>query len=229
MKKVIITQSNYIPWKAYFDAINMVDEFVVYDDMQFTKRDWRNRNKIKTPQGLKWLTIPVQVKGKYLQKINETLISDPKWGQNHWKTIVLNYKKTPGFSEYAEAFEQLYLRSGPERLSEINLDFIRLINKILGITTPIRMSGEFELTGNNTERLVNICRQTGATDYYTGPRSKNYMDETLFAKAGINVHYFDYSNYPEYPQLYGDFVHEVSIVDLLFHTGTTAKRYMKSF
>jgi hypothetical protein len=229
MKKVIITQSNYIPWKGYFDAINMVDEFIIYDDMQYTKRDWRNRNKIKTKDGVQWLTIPVEVKGKYFQKINETRISDPAWAKQHWNTIFHSYLKAPHFNLYKQQFEEAYLGCSTDLLSEVNHSFLKLICGILGITTPMRWSSEFELGEGKTERLVDICKKIGATDYYSGPAAKNYMDESLFEKEGIRVHYFDYSGYPPYSQLHGEFTHEVSILDLLFNEGPDAKKYMKSF
>ena len=229
MKKALITQSNYIPWKGYFDAINMVDEFIIYDDMQFTRRDWRNRNKIKTKDGLIWLTIPVEVKGKYFQKINETVISDPNWGMHHWKTIQYNYHKTPYFTLYKDQFEEAFLNNDKKYLTNINHQFIKLVCGILGIKTPIRFSEEFELKEEKTERLVDICKKIGATDYYSGPAAKAYMNESLFANENINIHYFDYSGYPEYPQLFNNFAHDVSIIDLLFNEGENAKKYMKSF
>src|SRR5215470_16574041 len=111
MKKVAIVQSNYIPWKGYFDLIGAVDEFILYDDMQFTRRDWRNRNKIKTSSGVQWLTIPVAVKGKYYQKINETLIQEPDWGRRHYETIRTNYLKTPYFQFYEPQLTDLYMNT----------------------------------------------------------------------------------------------------------------------
>lgn len=228
-KSILITQSNYIPWKGYFDNINMVDEFVVYDDMQYTKRDWRNRNQIKTPQGLFWLTVPVEVKGKFSQRINETCVSDKEWGKKHWKTIVANYSKAPYFKAYKDAFEPLYCDESLQNLTEINVSFITTINSILGIKTSIRDSREFELAEEKTERLVDICKKCGATDYYTGPAAKDYMNEDLFSQENINVHYYDYSGYPEYPQLFGEFSHYVTILDLLFNTGSDIKNNMKSF
>lgn len=207
----------------------MVDEFIIYDDMQFTRRDWRNRNKIKTKDGLLWLTIPVEVKGKYHQKINETVVSNPNWGIDHWKTILYNYHKTPYFNLYKDIFENAYLNNKKKYLSEINLLFIQLICGILGIKTIIGFSSDFELKEERTERLVDICKKTGATDYYSGPAAKAYMNESLFANESIKVHYFDYSGYTEYPQLFGKFAHDVSIIDLLFNEGEDAKKYMKSF
>lgn len=229
MKRIAISQSNYIPWKGYFDGINTVDEFILYDDMQYTRRDWRNRNKIKTKDGVKWLTIPVDVKGKYLQKINETKISEPKWGQEHWSTIYHNYTKAPYFNDYKEIFEQLYLGAEEEYLSMVNYNFLKSICGILGITTNFIWSSEFKLLEDRNERLVDICKQRGATDYYSGPSSQSYIDESLFAKENIKIHYFDNSGYPEYHQLYGEFDHALSILDLIFNEGPKATSFMKSF
>ena len=228
MKKLVITQSNYIPWKGYFDAINLADELILYDDVQFTRRDWRNRNKIVTPNGLLWLTIPVQNKGRYFQKINETKIDGNAWAEEHWKTIVYNYKKAPYFKEYAPMFESCY-RNPDDYLSLVNRNFIETINGILGINTNIFWSNEFNLIEGKTERLVDLCLQRGATDYYSGPAAKAYINPEIFAEAGINLHYFDYSNYPEYKQLFGGFEHGVSIMDLIFNVGPDAKKYMKTF
>lgn len=228
-KKILITQSNYIPWKGYFDAINTVDEFVIYDDMQFTRRDWRNRNMIKTPTGSQWLTIPVDVKGKYRQKINETMISDEGWGEKHWKTIVHNYSRAKHFDLYRDIFEKIYLGNTSLRLSEVNYAFIAAICSILGIRTSIKWSGDFKLDSERTMRLAKICQELDGTDYYSGPAAKAYMDEAVFEKMNIKVHYFDYSNYPVYDQLYGDFDHHVTILDLLFNEGPDAAKFMKSF
>lgn len=229
MKKIAILQSNYIPWKGYFDLINMVDEFILYDDMQYTRRDWRNRNKIKTPQGLKWLTVPVDVKGKYFQKINETKLSDKDWGKKHWQQIKQNYSKTKYFKEYKDIFEKLYLNCDEELLSEINYKFIITINEILGITTKIRWSSEFELVDGQTEKLLGICKDCNADIYLSGPAAKDYFDEEMAKKENIKVEWMDYSGYKEYEQLHPPFEHGVTILDLIFNEGPDAKKYMKSF
>jgi len=228
-KSILITQSNYIPWKGYFDSMNSIDEFIVFDDMQYTKRDWRNRNQIKTPEGLRWLSIPVEVKGKFNQKINETLVADSAWGKEHWKTLVANYAKAPFFNAYKPIFEPLYFDDTLRNLSQINIQFIEAVNKILGIKTLILDSRDFSLSDGKTQRLVDLCIARGASQYCTGPAAKAYMDEALFKEAGITVKYFDYSNYPEYPQLFGEFQHAVTILDLLFNCGPTSINYMKSF
>ncbi|MES2394534.1 MAG: WbqC family protein [Bacteroidota bacterium] len=229
MKKILITQSNYIPWKGYFDNINAVDEFVVYDDMQYTKRDWRNRNLIKTPLDPQWLTIPVEVKGKYFQKINETIIADPNWGDKHWKILQSNYAKAPFFKQFKDAIKPIYYNKNLLYITEINVTFIKAINEILDINTKIIDSRQFCLVDGKTERLVDICKKRNGTDYYSGPAAKEYMDEYLFEKESISVHYFDYSNYPPYPQLFGEFTHYVSILDLIFNVGDDAKNYMKNY
>lgn len=228
-KTVAIVQSNYIPWKGYFDLINLVDEFILFDDMQYTRRDWRNRNRIKTSQGLKWMTIPVEVKGKYVQKINQTVISDPDWHTKHWKAIEHNYSKACFFSEYREWIESLYANVTDKHLSRINALFITRICELLQIRTVISPSTNYELVDGKTERLVHLCKQAGATRYVTGPNAKNYMDEEQFRTHGISVQYIDYSGYPEYRQLFPPFDHAVSILDLVFNEGPHAKKYMKSF
>jgi len=229
MKKILITQSNYIPWKGYFDAINMADEMILFDDMQYTKRDWRNRNMIKTAQGPQWLSIPVEVKGKYFQKICDTVISDKDWAKNHWKSISLNYSKSDCFKEFKDEFEDLFLSFHETHLSKINFRFISSINKILGIKTKISWSSEYELLDGKTERLVSICKILGATEYLTGPAAKNYTDEKLFMRENIKITYLNYDHYPEYNQLYPPFTHAVSIIDLIFNEGKNAKHFMKSF
>lgn len=225
---IFITQSNYIPWKGYFDAINSADVFVVYDDMQYTKNDWRNRNQIKTPNGTQWLTIPVK-SVSLDQKINETAVANQVWRKKHWKTIVQNYSKAPHFKKYAAEFEALYLDSSHEKLSEINHSFIVLINKLLCIETEVVWSSDYELKGDKNERLVNLCTELGGTKYLSGPAAQNYLAVDLFTKAGIEVEWMDYSNYPEYPQLFPPFEHGVTVLDLLFNMGQEARTFMKSF
>lgn len=229
LKKVAILQSNYIPWKGYFDIIGSVDEFIIYDEVQYTKRDWRNRNLIKTKEDVKWLSIPVQVKGKYLQKISETKVDDNKWAQHHWSVLCQNYSKAPYFKTYNDFFEDLYMQCSNEVfLSNINYLFIKNICKILGITSRIRWSSEFTLSKGKTEKLIELCEQTNATHYLSGPSAKNYIQDKLFVKTGIVLEWMNYEGYPEYPQLYPPFEHGVSIVDLLFNAGPAARNFMKS-
>ena len=227
MKKVAILQSNYIPWKGYFDMIRMVDEFILYDDMQYTRRDWRNRNKIKTPNGLSWLTIPVEVKGKYFQKINETLISEPTWAKNHWATIKQFYSKTKFFKEYKDVFENFYLKTEERYLSIVNYELIKIISEILGIKTKISWSSDYELVDGKTERLLSLAQQAGATEYLSGPAAKDYIVDSFFEDAGIKLSWMDYSGYPEYSQLNPPFEHGVTVLDLIFNEGDNASNFMK--
>jgi len=229
MKKIAILQSNYIPWKGYFDLINQVDEFILYDDAQYTRRDWRNRNKIKTPQGLQWLTIPVATKGNYKQKINEIKLSDSNWKITHWKTLQRNYSKAPFFSDYGGIFSSLYLENSYSYLSEVNEQFIRKINSILGIKTHIRHSSEFILEEDRTDRLLGICQQCNAQVYLSGPAAQEYFDLSKARERGIEVEWMSYEGYPEYNQLYPSFEHNVTILDLLFNEGPCAPKFMKSF
>ena len=210
--------------------INMVNEFILYDDCQFTKRDWRNRNKIKTPNGSQWLTIPVEVKGKYHQKIKDTVVSDPEWSKKHWSAIKYNYSKANFFKDFEDQFEELYLGCEEKYLSDINYRFITAINQILGISTKISWSMDYDLSVvGNTEKLIHLCKQAKANIYLSGPSAKNYMDEELFNKEGIRVEWMDYNRYPEYSQLYPPFEHRVSVIDLIFNIGENARNYMKSF
>lgn len=228
IKNVIITQSNYIPWKGYFDAISISDEFVVYDDMQYTKRDWRNRNLIKTQQGLKWLTIPVEVKGNFFQKINETKIADKNWNKQHWDILKQAYSKSKKYSETKDFVENLYRSSSFDYLTDVNVHFITEICAYLKIDINLKMSSDFVLNEERSQRLLDICLELNATDYYSGPAAKAYMDEKIFEDAKVGVHYLDYSNYLEYEQLNPPFEHGVSILDLIFNEGEDSYKFLKN-
>ncbi|MDI9408324.1 MAG: WbqC family protein [Candidatus Pacebacteria bacterium] len=227
MKKIAILQSNYIPWKGYFDMIAAVDEFIIYDDMQYTRRDWRNRNLINTKNGLVWLTIPVANKGQYEQKIRETLVSEPDWAKKHWRSIELTYARARHFTEIAEWLAPLYLNQTETNLSLINRQFIDAICNYLGIKTVIKNSWDYQLIEGKTERLADLCVQAGGGVYISGPAAKDYIDESIFTGHRIELIWFDYSGYAEYPQLQSEFIHGVSILDLLFNCGQDSRSYMK--
>jgi hypothetical protein len=229
VKTVAIVQSNYIPWKGYFDLINSVDEFILYDIVQYTRRDWRNRNLIKTRQGLHWLTIPVQVKGRYRQAIQETTITDSGWSRRHFETIRHSYRRAPFFDEYEPFLLDLYRESTDMLLSEVNERFLIAICSRLGIRTAISRADPYDSARGRNEQLIALCRKSGALRYVSGPGARSYLDEAQFRAAGIDVHWMDYSDYPEYPQLFPPFVHGVSVIDLLLSVGPAAPRYMKSF
>lgn len=226
-KKVAILQSNYIPWKGYFDMIAAVDEFIIYDDMQYTKRDWRNRNQIKTPQGLHWLTVPVKVKGKYFQSIRDTEIDGFGWAELHWKKLEMNYRKAPFYEEVAIWLKPLYFGENYSHITHCNLAFIQAVCEYLSISTVITHSWDYKLVDGKTERLADLCFQAEGTEYISGPAAKDYVDESVFTEKGIKISWFDYLGYQEYPQLWGDFNHGVTILDLLFNCGKKSHRYMR--
>jgi WbqC-like protein family len=225
-KTVASVQSSYIPWKGYFDLIRRSDEFILYDNAQFTKRDWRNRNRIKTPNGLMWLTIPVEVKGKFEQPIKDTRVAEPHWNERHWLSIQANYARAPFFGAYKPVLEELYRECRTTWLSEINYRFISRICDLLSIETRLTWSMDYPVVSGRTERLVGLCTHAGATEYLSGPSAQGYIDAKLFEDAGISLTYMDYQGYPEYPQLHPPFDHQVSIIDLLVHTGPNATAHM---
>lgn len=227
MKTVAILQSNYIPWKGYFDLIKSVDTFVIYDEVQYTKNDWRNRNQIKTATGVAWITIPVR-QLSLSQKIYETEVSQYNWNVKHWNTLKTNYSKAKHFSEYAPVFEKIYQTITTPNLSEINMTFIRAINEILKIDTEIIDSRALNLEGDRNERLIDAIKKLDGTRYISGPSAKSYLDESQFNKEGITVDWIDYSGYPEYEQLYPPFSHAVTVLDLIFNMGQQAPDYLKT-
>lgn len=224
MKRIAILQSSYIPWKGYFDMIAAVDEFILYDDMQFTKNDWRNRNQIKTSQGVQWLTVPV---GKDISRRIRDVTLDARWQVKHWKSLESNYRRAPYFDEIAAWLKPLYIAESYTHLSQMNRCFIEAICNYLCIKTKITNSWDYILLDGKTERLVGLCTQAGGTEYISGPAAKDYVKESVFAEMGIKLTWFDYSGYPKYPQLWGEFAHGVTVLDLLFNCGTDAHRYMR--
>jgi len=229
-KTAAIVQSCYIPWKGYFDLMNSVDEFILFDDRQFTRRDWRNRNRIKTPNGVQWLTIPVRVKGRYHQRIDETVVSDDSWAQRHWQALTHAYGSAPHFGAYGAHFERAYEDVAHEhRLSFINRRLLEAVCEVLGVGTTLKWSTDYAPEGTKTSRLVDLCRKAGGTRYVSGPRARDYIEERLFADASIELTYIDYHDYPVYEQLHPPFDHAVTVLDLVFNTGPEARSHMKSF
>ena len=227
-KRLAIIQSSYIPWKGYFDIIRTVDEFVLLDDAQFTRRDWRNRNLIKTADGLKWMTIPVAAKGRFDEPIDSIGIAAP-WAAKHWATLCHAYARAPHFARLAPRLEAVYQDLAQETmLSAANRRAIEALCAILGIATPIRWSRDYPVQGTRTERLVSICQAAGATEYLSGPSARAYLELDRFAAAGIAVRFADYAGYAEYKQLHGGFTHGVSILDLLFNLGEDAPSAMRT-
>lgn len=229
-RRVAVIQSNYIPWKGYFDIIRACDEFILYDDAQFTSRDWRNRNCLKTEAGLRWLTVPVAVKGRRTSPIKDIRIADASWRKKHWHTIERTYARTEHFKDMRGFMQDLYLKEDFNYLSDLNRHFIAEICAQLGIRTRVTQSMDYALDPrmSSTEKLVELCKKTGAEEYISGPTARSYLDRTVFDSAGIRVRFADYSGYPEYRQLHPPFIHEVSVIDLLVNEGPSAPRFLKT-
>jgi hypothetical protein len=224
-KRVAVLQSNYIPWKGYFDIINDVDLFIFYDDLQYTKGDWRNRNLIKTASGVKWLTIPVGSSEHRL--ICEVRLPNTTWARKHWKTIQQNYNRAPHFERYRPFFEDVFLGRKWENLSELNQYLIRSISReLLGLSTEFSDSRNYALAGRKLGRLLDLLSKAGATAYVSGPSARAYIDPSQFNRLGIELIWKDYSGYPEYPQFFPPFSHHVSIIDLLFQAGPDSQNYI---
>jgi hypothetical protein len=226
MKRVAILQSNYVPWKGYFDIIGSVDVFIFHDDLQYTKNDWRNRNKIKTPKGTEWITVPCGTNEHRL--ICDVELVDSAWQRNHWNKIQTYYAKTPYFSFYRPFFEELYFGQKWRNLSTMNQFFIKSICKdLLGITTRFEDSRAYGLKKTKGDRVIELLNKAGATAYLSGPAAKSYLSEPAFEAEGISLEWISYTGYPEHPQLYPPFDHAVSIIDLLFNCGENSCAYMK--
>ena len=225
MKKIAILQSNYIPWKGVFDMMNKVDTFVFFEDVDFTKRDWRTRNKIKTSEGEVWLTIPVK-KAPRGTKIYEIEISqDENWQEKHYKTITQYDKKAKYFEDYKWLLEKVYLEKKWTNLSEFNIFTNILIARELGIKTEFVNSKDLNTTGAKDDKLIEIVKTLKGDYYLSGPAAKDYIVNEKFKKNKIKLAYIKYG-YPEYPQINGEFNHFVTVLDVLFNTGKEAVNYI---
>lgn len=217
MKRVVVLQSNYVPWKGYFDLVHDADVFVFYDESKYTKNDWRNRNRIVSANGAHWLTIPIAHDAVKL-KINEVTINDAYWQEKHLKSLVESYRKAPYFAQLEPFLDEFYARKKWTHLSELNRAFTEKIARFLGLQTVFKSSKDFGLsTAGPVARLLEVLDKAGATEYITGPSARDYLEEKEndFAARGITLRYKDYAGYPEYPQLGPRFEHAVSILDLI--------------
>lgn len=220
--RVAIIQSAYIPWKGFFDLVGRTDLYVVLDGAQYVKRHWHNRNRIMTPNGPIWLTIPVATKSRFEQPIDEVTFAEP-WADKHWRSIEMAYRKSPFFGEEAPTLKALYETAERlERLTDVNTLFLQALMKRLDIPTKMVRDSEFTPQGKQTARLLDICRKTGAISYLSGPSARDYFEESSFAAAGIAVEWMSYGPYPVYPQRGPAFDHAVSVIDLLFSVGPAA-------
>ena len=224
--KTAILQSNYIPWKGYFDIIGTVDLFIFHDDLQYTKGDWRNRNKIKTPNGAECLSIPCGSGEKRL--ICDVELNDTSWQKKHWNKILANYRKAPFFNQYKEFMESFYLGQKWENLADFNQTFIKAISQeIFGFTTIFEDSRKYDLQLTKADRVIELLKKSDSDYYLSGPLAKDYISEEEFESNGITIEWMDYSGYKEYNQLHDDFIHEVTILDLLFNEGDEAIKFLK--
>lgn len=223
--KVAIIQSSYIPWKGYFDIIHDVDEFIFLDDVQFTTRDWRSRNRIKTADGTHWLTVPTG--GSRSRLICDVMLRDPDWQEKHWKTLCHSYARAPFFRQYVPFFEELYLGQEWTNLSEMNqLMTQRIARELLGIRTVFTDARTYPAQGAKLDRIIDLLRLSGAASYLSGPLAADYLEPRKFRALGIALQLKDYSDYPEYAQLHPPFEHTVSVLDLIFNTGPHAPEYI---
>lgn len=227
VKKAAILQSAYVPWRGYFDLIASVDEFIFYDDVQFSHGDWRNRNIIKTANGPKWLTIPVPKRHRISTRICDIDASDPSWSKDHWQRIIESYRKAPAFQTGRALLEPLYERSGTH-LSTINIEFTKAICVHLGIETRLSSVSDYDVGSGKTQRLIELCRAAKCTTYVSGPAARAYLDVEAFGQQDIEVEWFSYDRLEPYPQLHGEFVNTVSIIDLLMNCGDEARRFLPS-
>ncbi len=227
--KCVILQPSYIPWRGYFDQIDRADVFVFYDDVKYDKNGWRNRNRIKTPTGSRWITIPVLTGGLETNQtpINQIRIDWSKdWNRVHWNTLTTCYARAPYFDHYAPLLQPFY-QQRPPLLADFVIDTTIALARELGITTRFLRSSELEgISGHKTERLIQVLTGLGAGEYLSGPSAQDYLEEERFEQAGIRLEYMQY-DYPEYEQLYPPYDPQVSILDLMFMTGPDALSYIR--
>ena len=215
-------QPNYLPYLGFFHKIYHCDLFVIVDNVQFVKRGtfgWMNRNQIKTVSGPIWLTVPVLVKGKFHQMIQETKINhELPWGRKHWKSLTANYSKAPHFSSYADFFEEIYTRRTWENFSDLSAAIILYLMQALGIQKPVKTSSELGASGKGGELILDLCEKAGADAYLHGKHGKDYIEEAKFKQKNIRCLYQEFEH-PVYRQQFGDFIPNMSVIDLLFNHG----------
>ena len=224
--RVTILQPSYLPWLGFFEQMSRADKFVLLDDVQYTRRDWRNRNRIRVKESWVWLTVPVQQKRRFSQSLLETRIDNSvSWRRKHLETLRQHYCKAPFFEKYFPRCQQVYEKDWTF-LFDLCLETINLIKEEMGIETPFLRSSEMKPSGEKTQRLVSICRELGATHYLSGESGSNYIAEEDFSSQGIALEYQNYEH-PVYPQRYTGFVPHLSAIDLLFNCGEQSLGILK--
>lgn len=217
-----ILQPSYLPWRGYFHLIQKSDVFVFYDDVQYDKHGWRNRNRIKTADGPRWITVPVSARGNVETglPINQVRITDQRWATKHLSTIRQAYARAPHIERCLSVIEP-YLLRGEESLAELTIGLTIALSQELGISTEFVRASELGLEGARMDRLMGVLERVGARHYISGPSAEAYLDESRLADAGITLEYMAY-DYPEYRQLHPPFEPQVSVVDLLAMEGERA-------
>lgn len=223
MNRTVVLQSNYIPWRGYFHLMREADTFVFHDDLQYTHSDWRNRNKIITPSGTQWLSIPAGRDEKRM--ICDVEVPDQSWKSRHLRALESNYRKAPHF-EHCSALLPFLYDNEITNLSDFNQRAIRRLADLLGISPVFYDSRELGASGQKSERLIQLLKKIKATHYLSGPAGAQYLDDALFREANIKLEYFEYPAYPDYPQLFGQREYNVSVLDLLFNVGPEAPAYI---
>lgn len=223
--RAVILQPMYLPWAGYFGLVEQADVFVFYDDVQFTRRSWQRRNKIKVANGEEtWLTVPVEK--DFGQEIRAVSVKDDGWRSDHWKSIHHSYANAPFFDQYGEELSELYDRQW-ESLLDLDTEIIDWLVETLGIDRPeFEYSSNLNAPGSKTERLINVLETVGADEYVSGPAAKDYLNPELFREHGIDLYWHEF-DHPEYEQVHGDFISHLSCVDMLFHCGEDTRELIR--
>ncbi|OGF51209.1 MAG: hypothetical protein A2044_06805 [Candidatus Firestonebacteria bacterium GWA2_43_8] len=224
--KLSVHQPQYIPWLGYIDKLAKSEAFVFLDNVQYKKREFQNRNKIRTKEGFLWLTVPVVTKGKYDQLIREVEIDNSEnWRKNHFEALRHNYGKAPFYPEHEKFLKDIYSKEW-KKLSELNMYIVKYILDYLGIQIPLYLESELAIEGVKTDRLVNICKKLKADIYLSGQGAKDYIEEGKFAAAGIKLEYQEFEH-PVYTQVFNGFESHLSVLDLLFNKGRESAKIFK--
>lgn len=222
MTRVGILQPSYLPWLGYLEQIARCDVFVLYDDVQYDKGGWRNRNRIKTPNGPLWLTVPVLLKGEGFPLIRDVHINTSQpWAKTHLKTLAQYYNKAPFFREYFAELETL-LMEGNNKLADLDREVLAWMCSKFAIATPLAWSSELDVQGDRIDRLIAIVRHYGGDIFYEGAAGRDYIPVERFEDQGVRVEFQNYQH-PVYPQLHGPFVSHLSAIDLLFNHGPSSR------
>ena len=228
--RVAICQPTYLPWLGYFDLMDHVDTFVLLDTVQFEKQSWQQRNRIKTPTGLQWLTVPIVFRGRFGQKICEVEIRDTNFGRTHLRAIELNYSRGRFFRDFFSDISAILGSIGPAgRLVELNVRLLEWFVKVLGIRTPMVLASSLNETGKKTVLLANICRKLGATQYVSPIGSAEYLlaELAVMNEAKIETLFHNYIH-PQYEQRFPPFLPFASAIDLILNEGDRSMEIIRS-